>query len=149
MEALHASFAIVGALAMLIGIGAAVCGTYLLTQSYHPFTKEGYFDHLKNAPLLAMAYLKQQSQRGRPDAPAEHETEPSTGERKPEKRNEVDRKMKELGLLAEMALVNKENRPLLLLGTDLVFIGFVLQVVGGVCTLVDVMWSHFAKCGQV
>ncbi|MGA2353435.1 MAG: hypothetical protein ABSG02_02995 [Terriglobales bacterium] len=146
METLHAVIAIVGAVAMLAGIGLAVWGTYLLTQSYHPFSQEGLIEHLKDAPLLAIAYLKYRSQQGRTPAPAEPSTD-SPAEMKPKERSTVDDKIKELQLLAEMALVNKENRPLLLLGTDMVFIGFIFQVFGAMLTVVDVMWSRLARVG--
>ena len=144
MEALHAAVAIIGAVAILVGTGSAVWGTYLLTQSYHPFSQEGFIEHLKDAPFLAMAYVKYRSQQGRTLAPAEHSTDSPT-EIRPEEKSEVDDKIKELKLLAEMALANKENRPLLLLGTDMVFIGFFFQMCGAILTVVDVMWSHLAS----
>jgi hypothetical protein len=132
VEILHASFSIAGPLITLIGVIVSVLGTYLLTKWYHPYTEHGFIDHLLEAPLLAMIIL----QKEKPPTPGE-EAQPSSPQEK-----KAERMLKKLDGIAKVAEYNKERRSVSLVGVDLIFIGFVLQGVGAVCSLIDMIWLH-------
>jgi hypothetical protein len=132
MEILHASFSIAGPLITLIGVIVSVLGTYLLTKWYHPYTEHGFVDHLLESPLLAMIILQKQ----KPPLPGEQPQTPSPQEIKAQKM------LNKLDGIAKIAELNKERRSISLVGIDLIFIGFVLQGIGAVSSLIDVIWLH-------
>jgi hypothetical protein len=132
VDILHASFSIGGPLITLVGVIVSVLGTYLLTKWYHPYTEHGFVDHLLESPLLAMIIL----QKGKQPIPGEQAAPPSPQEIK------AERMLKKLDRIAKVAEYNKERRSVSLVGIDLIFIGFVLQGVGAVSSLIDVIWLH-------
>ncbi len=131
METLHAVFSIGGPLVTLVGVAVSVLGTFLLTKWYHPYTEEGFLDHLMDTPLFVMAVLHKKN-------------EPIPGEeiQRPERPTEAEKKLYDLERISRIAEVNKERRAVSLVGVDLLFIGFVLQGVGAVSSLIDVSWVH-------
>jgi hypothetical protein len=132
VETLHTAFSLGGPLITLVGVVVSVLGTYLLTKWYHPYTEHGFADHLLESPFLAMLILQKKSL----PISGEISQTPSPGEVRAEKL------LKRLDGVAKAAEYNKERRSVSLVGIDLLFIGFVLQGVGAVSSLVDVVWLH-------
>ena len=62
METLHALFSVAGPLITLLGVFVSLLGTYLLTKWYHPYTEQGFVQHLLEAPDLAMLILFRKKQ---------------------------------------------------------------------------------------
>jgi hypothetical protein len=130
MESLHAVFSIAGPAVTLLGVVVSVVGTYLLTKKYHPWTWRDYAKHLPDAPHLAMVLLETRHDEIRGEASAE-----------PPKTDPV---LDELRLTVKASEVNKERGTVSLVGIDLIFIGFLLQGVGAVASLIDLVWNHWA-----
>jgi len=117
---MHAVLSIGGAVAGLIGLLWSVWGTYLLTKSYHPFTKQAFSDFIQEAPYLAMVLLKLPSQRS----------------------NQEKGKLELLERAAVAARANDENRAISLLGIGLIFIGFLFQTLSAALITADTLWSR-------
>lgn len=130
LKILHASFSIAGPLVTLAGVIVSVIGTYLLTKWYHPYTEGGFFKHIQEAPFLAMILL-QKPARNIPGEGPQIEAPQTEKARK---------RLAKLDRIADLAKVNDERRSVSLVGIDLIFIGFVLQGIGAVSSLIDVIW---------
>lgn len=133
MEILHTAFSIGGPLITMIGVFVSVMGTYLMTKWYHPYTGQSFVDHIVESPMLAMVLF----QKKRENIPGE--------EPQPESAAETTAKklLDKIERIAKLAETNKERRAVTLVGIDMVFIGFILQALGAVSSLVDVVWMHF------
>ena len=111
----------------LFGIAISALGTYLMTRTYYPHTPEAYWKHLKCAPCYAMALPKGE----RRDFPGSSDAI--------DKPDEVTRILEELRHLARLAELNKEKRPVSLVGVDLLFVGFLVQAFALLLALSDVV----------
>jgi hypothetical protein len=127
LETIHTVFSVGAPVITLIGVAVSVLGTYLLTKKYHPWRFADYLRHLVDSPMFAMVLFNKQS-----SMPGE---EPLAAPK-------PDPRLEELRLIVRASEVNPERGTVSLVGIDLIFIGFVLQAVGAVFSLVDVVWNR-------
>jgi hypothetical protein len=131
VKGLQALFWLGGSLLTLLGVVVSIFGTYLLTRALHPFPVSDFIEHVVESPRFAMALLA----KWRLSKPA--------GILAPEQLfAEWQKQLEKLNRLADLAEANPERRAVSLVGVDLIFIGFVLQLVAGVFLLVDLVWTH-------
>jgi hypothetical protein len=123
---LHAVAWFGGPLLTLLGVLVSIGGTYLLTRTLHPYDVSSFVEHVIDSPEFAMALLTKWRIKSPSEEIAPH----------------WKQKLQELEDLAKLAEANPERGSVSLVGVDLVFIGFLLQFLGGVLLVVDVVWSH-------
>jgi hypothetical protein len=118
MEIVHRILSIFGSTVTLLGTASAACGTYFLAKRYYS-TAEGFWSHLLDYPYLAMLLLSKNV---------------DTNDMKPSDKQKLD-----VLELRAAAAVNPERPSDSLVGFQLVFLGFFLQLWGGVLLVLDVL----------
>jgi hypothetical protein len=103
----------------MFGIAVSAWGTYLMTLSLHPFDWDGFRDFVVDSPRFALALLEEQRMKISDMSRANART------------------LKNLETLSKLGSVNPERRDISLVGVGLLFIGFVLQAVGLIWSMVD------------
>ncbi len=125
MRSAHFYLLLSSAIFATLGVAASVWGTYLMTIFLHPFDLKGFRKFIADSPEYAMAILEEQ--RSRTSARAASAAA-----------------LKNLKTIAKLAEVNPERRDISLVGVGLLFLGFALQGVGVLFTLIDLAWIAFS-----
>jgi hypothetical protein len=120
-DAVHTWLSILGTLLTLFGTAAGALGTYFLAKRYYSTTEE-FRSHLLEYPYLAMLLYR----------------DIADGDMKPSDRRQIEK----LELTARAAEANPEDTAVSLVGFQLVFIGFALQLFGGLLIVIDVLLPH-------
>ena len=119
MKPAHIALMVSSACITMFGIAVSAWGTYLMTLSLHPFDWDGFRDFVVDSPRFALALLEEQRMKISDMSRANART------------------LKDLETLSKLGSVNPERRDISLVGVGLLFIGFVLQAVGLIWSMVD------------
>ncbi len=125
MRSVHFYLLLCSAILTMFGVAVSVWGTYLMTIFLHPFDLQGFLNFIADSPEYAMALLEEQRSRS-------------------SERAASARALKNLETIAKLAAVNPERRDISLVGVGLLFLGFALQAVGVIFSLIDLAWILFS-----
>jgi hypothetical protein len=125
LRSAHFYLLLCSAILTMLGVAVSAWGTYLMTIFLHPFDLRGFLNFIADSPEYAMALLEEQ--RSRASARATSALA-----------------LKNLETIAKLAGVNPERPDISLVGVGLLFLGFALQAVGVMFSLIDLAWVLFS-----
>jgi hypothetical protein len=133
-EIIHSWVAMAGPVIALFGLVMSMWGTFLLTREYHPLGGKDFFRELADSPMAFLAILT--AGKGR--------NIPGDADARDPKPNPADQALDELKKTVQLAEVRPEKRYLSLVGILMIFWGFLLQGLGTLASVVDIIWTHRA-----